>query len=229
MQSAAANNEYGPATHDEVAAATAKFGNATSPQQMSVRESVCLSIALARTSAQHAAAFDLVVGIANGALLPAKAAADELGIPFEIVKVRRKGSRYKQRLLYLQRLLHVPTAVLRWGPMGPLIDLFQRMTGKLEESTQSFSFDVAGKRVLLVDDCIVTGATLAYVARKLIEAGAVEVVKSVICWCDVPGRDVPRPDYHLHRQIAVYPWSGDSRSLGDFTAWLSENDLSLWE
>jgi adenine/guanine phosphoribosyltransferase-like PRPP-binding protein len=228
MPSAAPISDLAPAT-DDVAAATAKFGNATSPLQMSVREAVGLSIALARLSSQRAAPFDLVVGIANGALLPAKAVADELGIPCEIVKVRRKGSRYKQRLLQLKDLLHIPTTVLRWGPMGPLIDLFQRLTGKLEESTESFSFDVAGKRVLLIDDAIVTGATLAYVAQKLSDAGAVEAVKSVICWCDVPGRDVPQPDYHLHRQIAVYPWSGDSHSLADFKSWLADNALSLWE
>jgi hypoxanthine phosphoribosyltransferase len=222
-------NQSVPASDRELATATAKFGSATTPLQMSVREAVCLSIALARESSRSASRFDLVVGIANGALLPTKVVADELGVPFEIVKVRRKGSRYKQRLLAVKEKLRIPTAVLRWGPMKPLIDLFQNMTGSLEESAQSFTFDVTGKRVLLVDDCIVTGTTLDYVGRKLADAGATETAKGVICWCEVPGRDVPRPDFHLHRQIAVYPWSGDSHSLNDFRAWLDQNGLSIWE
>jgi hypoxanthine phosphoribosyltransferase len=213
----------------EITAAVAKFGTARSPQQMTVQEAANLSVALAEASTNEGGSFDFVVGIANGALLPTKVVADTLDLPYRIVRVRRQGSRYKQRLLRLAEFLHIPVSSLRWGPTKPLVDLFQNLTGKLEEAPEPYPFDVSGKRVLVVDDAVVTGATLKHVCDKLLAAGASEALTAAICWCDVPDRDVPKPSFHLHRQIHIYPWAGDTHCGADYKTWLERNGLSVWE
>ena len=40
---------------------------------------------------------DLLVGIASGALLPTKVVAEHIGVPYQMVRVRRRSSRYKQK------------------------------------------------------------------------------------------------------------------------------------
>ncbi len=171
-----------------------------------------------------------VVGLANGAIFPAKVVADALGIPFHIVRVRRKGSRYKQRLRVIKDALHIPSGLIMWGPIKALWVVFQNRTSTLEEGAQSFAFDVAGQRVLMVDDCVETGASFRYVEARLRAGGAVEIRTAVYCWSDMPNvsPDLSRPDVYLHREIQYYPWSNNSRHLGRFHDWLKANGLSLW-
>jgi hypoxanthine phosphoribosyltransferase len=215
----------------EIAAARAKFGSAKTRLRMSLSEAEGLSIALARDARARWGDFDLVAGLANGALLPAKVVADTLGLPVEMLRIRRKGSGYKQKLIAIKTLLRIPSGLILWGPFKPLWDLFQNATSKLEEGANAFGFDVTGKRVLLVDDCIVSGGSVRYVAERLAQFGAAEVKTAVICWCeDVPGGvPAPEPDVYLHRQIHNYPWSGDSDALADFKRWLTAHGLTFWE
>lgn len=174
---------------------------------------------------------DLVVGLANGAFLPAKTVADALGVPFEMVKVRRKGSRYKQRLLGIKQALHIPSALILWGPFKALWVIFQNRTNQLEAGGESFDFDVRDRRVLMVDDCVETGASFRYVEEQLRAAGAVDVRTAVYCWSEMPNvpEESSRPDVHLHRQIQYFPWSNNSVHLKAFYEWMRNNRLELWK
>jgi hypoxanthine phosphoribosyltransferase len=214
-----------------IAAARAKFDPATARITMSLTESELLSVALAQASQTRWGGFDLVVGLANGALLPAKVVADTLGLPVQIVRIRRQGSGYKQKLIGIKNWLRIPNGLILWGPFKPLWDLFQNATSKLEEGHDAFGFDVAGKRVLLVDDCIVSGASVRHVAERLAACSAAEVRTAVICWCeDVPGGvPAPEPDVYLQRQIHTYPWAGNSDDLDAFKRWVSAHGLELWD
>jgi phosphoribosylpyrophosphate synthetase len=197
---------------------------------MTIEESVDLSRQLA-VEVERTGRGDLVVGLANGALLPTKVVADELGLPFEIVKVRRKGSRWKQKLVPIKRALRIPSSVILWGPFLPLWNFIQNRSAGLETSEESFAFDVKGKSVVLVDDCIVTGGSLEEVKRRLLDQGAASVVTAVICWTDngPGGPEGKRPDVFLHRAIHFYPWSNNSPFLDRFEAWVKGNGMVLWE
>jgi adenine/guanine phosphoribosyltransferase-like PRPP-binding protein len=218
-------------TDGNIEAAVGKFGEAARPLPMSLAEAEMLSIEVARRATHETTPFDVVVGLANGALLPTKVVADELGLPFEILHVRRKGSGYKQKLLFIKKLFRIPSWLILWGPFKPLWDLFQKATNTLEEGDGDNVGVFQDKRVLLIDDCIVSGASLKYVHDKLISAGAVYIKAAVICWCeDVPGgRPAQCPDIYLHRQIHTYPWAGNSDEWEAFKLWLGRHGLKLWE
>jgi adenine/guanine phosphoribosyltransferase-like PRPP-binding protein len=175
---------------------------------------------------------DLAVGLANGAILPTKIVAEVLGVPFQMVKVRRQGSRWIQRLQGVKRALSLPSGLLTWGPFGLFWYWFQRRFNKLEKSENSFAFEVAGKHIALIDDCIVSGGSIRYVQDRLKEAGAASVKVAVICWSDDlkaidPTKNVV-PDVFLHRDVHFYPWSSSSPHLGAFEDWLRARKLELW-
>lgn len=207
-----------------------KYLALTTKSFMTLAESIDLSRYMAAEIGRAEPAPDLVVGLANGALVPTKVVADELGLPFEIVKVRRKGSRWKQRLLPIKRALRIPSWLILWGPFLPLWNFIQNRSAGLETSEESFGFDVGGKSVVLVDDCIVTGGSLEEVKRRLLDQGASKVTTAVICWIDNgTGPQGEEPDIFLHRPIHFYPWSSNSPHLEAFESWVKSNGLVLWK
>ncbi len=200
-------------------------------EHMSIEEAETLGRDLARSVTDTGLRPDLVVGLANGAFLPAKTVADTLGLSFHMVKVRRKGSRYKQRLLFIKQRLRLPSGLIMWGPIKALWVIFQNRTSALETASDLLDFEVAGKHVLIVDDCVDTGASLRHVSGMLRAHGAAEIHTAVYCWARMPKIDeaVSRPDFYLHRNTQFYPWSNNSRHLAQFHEWLARHGLALWQ
>lgn len=231
MQSAAPATLLTP----RLAADAATLHSYADPQPkrvMTMMEAEQLSRCLAAALQQRAVPADLVVGLANGALVPAHVVAQALGLPCHMVRLRRQGSRWIQRLQGLRRAVRLPTRLLTWGPVGLFWYWFQRRYNRLERAESSFDFPVAGRHVALVDDCIVSGASLRYVQQRLLQAGAASVCTAVLCWSDdtrAMDADNPIvPDIHLHRAVHFYPWSSASPHLGAFEAWLRSRGLELW-
>lgn len=214
-------------------AAFDKYHSLQRKSHMSVAEAVELSKELARRARAMDASFAKVVGLANGALLPSRVAADELGLPHHMVRVRRSGSRIKQSLVQLRGLLHLPRRWVESAPMIAFWRAFQRRFGKLEASEQSFDFDVRDQVILLVDDCIETGGSVCLVRNRLLAAGAKSVVIGVLCWYEddtgcAPAQ-VATPDIHLHRYVHFYPWSGSSPHMDEYLRWLADHHLEVWQ
>ena len=92
----------------------------------------------------------------NHALLLAREVATGLGKPLEEVLVRTRNTRQQARLNDTQRLHNLDGAF-------------------------AVSGDIAGKRVLLVDDVCTTGATANACAKALLENGASTVL--LVCFC----------------------------------------------
>ena len=91
---------------------------------LSIAEAEAVGRHVARQFLCRGANPDLVVGIANGALLMTQVVSTELGRPFEIVNVRRKGSRIKHRLVRLKQALRIP--YITRGPMAMFWRAFER-------------------------------------------------------------------------------------------------------
>lgn len=213
------------------AAVARRYATRRDKAQMTLAEAEALSRHLARELAARHGPFDLVVGVANGGILPAVMAAETLGLPSGMVQVRRQGSRWIQRLQAVRRALALPSWLLTWGPLKWFWYLFQMRFSRLESVEDSFGIPVAGRRVALIDDCVVSGASLRYVEDRLKAAGA-EVRTGVICWSDDARAIDPaknrEPDTWLHREVHFYPWSGASPALPEFKAWLRGRGLELW-
>ena len=95
---------------------------------------------------------DLVIGVPDSGLPPAEGFAHELGLPFGEGLIKNR---------YVARTFIQPTQELR--EMGVRLKL------------NALTDNVAGKRLVVVDDSIVRGTTSKQIVRMLKEAGATEV------------------------------------------------------
>lgn len=169
---------------------------------------------------------DLLVGIANGALLPTKVVADHIGVPFKMVRMRRRGSRYKQQAFNVLHALRIPTSIFRMRWLSYLVRHAMERYDDLEQAENAFDFSVKGQCVVLVDDAIFGGTSARHVRGQLIKNGATRVTIAVLCWYKGKGDSGNwSPDIYLTRQDHYYPWSYSSPHLNHYSAWLSANDL----
>lgn len=207
----------------------------TKRSYLSIVQAEALARNIAHRVVSNGAKADLVVGIANGALLLTKVVSVELGLPFEIVNVRRKGSRFKHRLVRIKQALRIPFVTR--GPMALFWRAFERAFYKywptqLEAASAELPFDVNGKDVLLVDDCIVTGASVRFVHDQLLAAGAKNVTIGAICLSsDSPLRqgDTGFPAVFVNSLVHFYPWSANHPDYDDYLLWLGNHNLKQWD
>lgn len=198
-------------------------------QFMTMREAEDSSRDLAEKIRVYDSQPDIVVGPANGALVPAKIVADLLKVPLKIVYVRRRGSRYKQIFFAVKAALRIPNSILTFPPLKRLWSYLQERYSDLEQTGDSFDFDVSGKYVVIVDDAIHTGRSARYLKEKILRQGAAKVRIAVICWYKGNGDSGDwAPDIYVLRQHHWYPWSNNSPYLQEFKAWLPANGLKFW-
>ena len=202
---------------------------------LSIAEAEAVGRDIARQLLCKGANPDLVVGIANGALLMTQVVSAELGRPFEIVNVRRKGSRIKRRLVRLKQALRIPYVTR--GPMALFWRGFERAFYKcwptqLEAESNELQFDVQGKNVLLVDDCIATGASVRFVYGQLLAGGVRSVTVAAICLSNNstlrPG-DTGFPAVYINRLGHFYPWSANHPDYEQYLRWLTAHNLKQWD
>ena len=105
-----------------------------------------------RLAQEAPADVDLVIGVPDSGLPPAEGFAHELGLPFGEGLIKNR---------YVARTFIQPTQELR--EMGVRLKL------------NALTDNVAGKRLVVVDDSIVRGTTSKQIVRMLKEAGATEV------------------------------------------------------
>jgi len=171
---------------------------------------------------------DLLVGLANGALLPTKIAADSIQTPYEIIHVRRRATRYKHRAYNLLRVFRIPTTIFHWGPFRWLIiRMVNNRYRDLEQADNSFTFSVKGKHIVIVDDVVHTGASVNHVRDQLIKEGAARITVAVLYWYQGFGDSGEwAPDIYLNRGDGRwYPWSFNSPYHKDYLEWLAAHDL----
>lgn len=205
-----------------------KFLDIDKTVYMTMEEAIALSRDLADTI-DLSGRPDMLVGVANGALLPMKVVSDELGLSMQVVHLRRKGSRYKQTLFAIKEALGIPTSLLTIRPMRAIQTWFEQRTSALEETNDAFAFDVTGKDIMIVDDAIHTGMTARHLKDRLLTKGAARARVAVICWHRGPTDSGDwSPDLYLHRRYQWYPWSNNSPYFHHYLAWLAEKGFRFW-
>lgn len=214
-------------SHDAV---VSRYERLTHKEFMSIEEAVLLSRELAKRVRVQGLAPDRLVGIANGALLMTRVMADELGIPFSMISLRRKGSRIKQVLGQWPIVGRIAGAVYRSPIVGNAFKKAMIPFNALEKGDLSVDRGVAkSDLVILVDDCIESGQTVRVARDRLVAAGAKRVVTCCLSWSTVDNSEAANgvaPDIFINRRIQHYPWSRNSPHWGDFESWLAAHGLS---
>ncbi|MEM9601920.1 MAG: phosphoribosyltransferase [Pseudomonadota bacterium] len=224
------------ARDDDAVQTVQKYRETDDKLFMSLDEAVILCEALADEVRSSGFAADAVVGIANGALLPTRVIADRLGMPCEYVRYRRQGSTIKRRLGKVPGLRELVVWLYSFkavaNRLAPIMDSFNRLdsdSAKDNDSTSGFPGD---GRVLLVDDAIDSGQSIAIACEQLRARGAQEIRTAVITWSDAHDSMTNfgiKPEYYLNRRVQHYPWSENNKEIQAYRAWLSAHDLYEWQ
>jgi hypoxanthine phosphoribosyltransferase len=165
---------------------------------------------------------DLVVGIANGGVHPAYHVARALDRPLLVYRVFRASGQLKERFAFARAALFWKFSRSLVRSIAKFVD--RRLT-KLTSGPDTLQDHVRQKRVLAVDDCVDSGATMALVRSTLQERGAVEVRTAALCWTSRSHSAEAyglTPDYFLQRRLDSYPWSADNQEFPVFRLWLRE-------
>jgi hypoxanthine phosphoribosyltransferase len=190
---------------------------------VTLEEAAELSRDLARQVSDSGFDPDVVVGIANGGAHPAFIVAQTLGLPCQLFRVQRRSTGVKQAVAFARR-------PLRSQLLRKLARLVSRYLDKRMSATRAIGRsaleDIERKRVLLVDDCIDTGASIALVRSLLEEHRAAEVKTAVLSWMtkhDSVRMNGVKPDYYLIRALPAYPWSLENPEFAQFKKWLGKH------
>jgi hypoxanthine phosphoribosyltransferase len=203
-----------------------RFEGSRQCETMSLREACVLSEELARRLADVEPRPEVVLGIANGGLLVADIVAKALSLPLKSIKIQRHGSGVKKLLtrvpgarrilawFYDHSILRRPMAwmLLRAERLKPPTELPRPGDGAFQ-----------GKVVVLVDDCIESGQTIAVARDMMVRSGAREVLVACLSWTplavDLPQRKLVAgvaPDVHVSPVVHIYPWSTSSPHWAGF-------------
>lgn len=210
----------------------ASQGGKRRKRPLSMDECIALSGEVGRRIAALDPPADIVIGLANGGTLPAIVAAEEAGLECEIIKIRRKGSRIKQRLRFLRSIFSAFPGLSTLPPVAKAKRVFDKRFNQVEARDQAEKdFDPMGRNIVIVDDCVDSGSSIALVRSRLRARGAASVRVAVIAWgtkFDSAALHGVTPDIHLTRTIDIYPWALDSPEYGNFKRWLAARGQQLW-
>ncbi|MBX0321774.1 phosphoribosyltransferase [Halomicroarcula sp. F13] len=133
---------------------------------------------------------DIVLGVPRGGLPVARPVADALEVPLDVVVARKVGAPGNPELA-VAAVADDGTAWRNDSLVGSLdltTEYLQEQTEHEQRAAQEKfdryrgdrpPLDVAGKRVLVVDDGLATGATMRACVERVREAGAASVVVAV--------------------------------------------------
>jgi len=145
---------------------------------------------LARALSTHGGKDTLVVGLPRGGMPVAQEVAGLLGAPLDVFVVRKLGLPWQPELamgaIATGGVLVRNEDVLRTLPdSGKVLDSVRREEQKvLEDRERRYrsgrpGLEVTGRKVIVVDDGLATGATMKAAVQALRQAGAARVVVAV--------------------------------------------------
>jgi hypoxanthine phosphoribosyltransferase len=195
---------------------------------MTIDEAIELSHELAKRVSETGIQFEEVVGIANGAHLPAVIIADRLGLPYQMLTIRRKWSVVNN---YLAKFSFIVRFFSFWYSLPvlnyPLIKVINKMNSLTDSNPLENEDRFKGrKKILIVDDALQFGNTIQ-AAKKLISNNneQCDTVVAVISWALLMSNEeqVEVPDIYISRKIQHFPWSVNSPYYKKYQCWLQTN------
>ncbi len=213
-----------------------KYVFAEKKLHMSMSEAECLSRILAKKiSETYSESFDgntVVVGIANGGLMVAKVVADSLNLQFKTLKIRRKNSRVKRFLGKFRCVVKACSLILATPVLSTITRSLINSMNKIEVA-DCFGGSFGGKKILLIDDCVETGASLRVAEEILRNEGASVIAIGVLTFKNIEScKEISvekLPIVYLNTRIMHYPWSQNNEQYVHFLEWLKYREVQIWE
>jgi adenine/guanine phosphoribosyltransferase-like PRPP-binding protein len=211
-----------------------KYKEATQKHFMLLEESILLSreIGAKLGDSCNAQRPDVILGIANGALLMAKVISDQLNVPCQMIKLCRSGTKTKQFLAQFKFVLAITSLWYQTPILNLPLKFAMHRFEKLVPGRDLYpSLEVKDKIVALVDDCIESGQTLQAARDMLKRAGARSIEIAVISWSEKLDSWQEHgiiPDVFINKRIQHYPWSRNSPYRNEYLSWLESNGLQEW-
>lgn len=204
-----------------------KYRLIDSKEFMTLDEAVVLAERLAND--HKGTGVDLVVGVPNGGLLPSGIVAEVLGVPLELISVRRKGSAIKSRLSkygWIKRFVSAWYAipVVRY----PLYKVMEYMSSLSDDVPVQAGRLNGAARILVVDDSLDTGQSLERVLEIVRSSAPQATVRTAVLCVETKIPDGWRrldPDYYLCPRMQHFPWSVNSPEYERYLDWLRERNL----
>jgi len=207
-----------------------KYAETEEKMFMTIDEAIQLSHELAIRIAARGENPELIVGVANGALLVTKIVSDDLNIPMQIIKIKRKATTAKEFIAKRPILLKIISVCYRFPvlhkPMEWLINRFKMLD--VEDYSEEVCNQAHKKNIVVVDDAVETGQTLAMVCQMFNCNASKIVTTAVISWSKKYDSDAQNgivPNIYIGRRIQHFPWSGNSPYLQEYLQWLAANNL----
>jgi adenine/guanine phosphoribosyltransferase-like PRPP-binding protein len=211
-----------------------KYRETTKKHFMLLEESILLSreIGAVLGDSCYIQRPDMILGIANGALLMAKIISDQLNVPCRMIKICRSGTKTKEFLAKSRIILAFTSLWYRIPVLNRPLKFVMHRFEKLDPyHDPTPGLDVKDKIVALVDDCIESGQTLRAARRMLENAGARSIEIAVISWSERLDSQEEHgiiPNVFLNKRIQHYPWSRNSPYRTEYMRWLESNGLKEW-
>lgn len=208
-----------------------RYQNADDKFFMSVDEAVTLSEELANRVRASGFSPARIIGIANGALLPATVVADALDAPLDMVRIRRKGSGIKKRLAKFALIRSVVSFLYKLPLTRPALRFVMDRFSQLEKTQPDASPDnTTAGNILIVDDAIESGQTIQHIIDQQLSGKKSAIHVAVISWSAdyVDKKAQICPDSFISKRIHHYPWSQNSPHLDRYHRWLEDRGLEEW-
>jgi adenine/guanine phosphoribosyltransferase-like PRPP-binding protein len=207
-----------------------QYAQTSVKEMMSLDDAITLSRHLGYLLSNDQPRPEVVIGIANGGLLVAKVVATELGIPYRMLRIRRKITGVKRSVGRLRPLVRFASAILAAPGVGLIAkSLLDRMKALETDATELSHLAVNQRAVVIIDDCVESGRTLAMARQILSDAGARSVHVGVLSRSNSVEKPLVEPDACVCRRIHTYPWSENSPHYPSFREWLSQEGFEAWQ
>jgi hypoxanthine phosphoribosyltransferase len=95
----------------------------------------------------------------------------------------------------------------------------------------NLTFDPAGRKTVIVDDCVDSGISVARVRELLLSKGAASVQVAVLCWAtkfDSEALHGVTPDIYLGRRLHYFPWALNNPEYSQFRDWVQKHGHASW-
>ena len=172
---------------------------------------------------------NLVVGIREGGILPARIIADTLGAEIIGITVQRRISRAKHSAVLRHAARYLGSTLYRFPWVRRVLQALNRIPGRHVVATGAESLVGAESRILIVDDFSCTGETFLAAEKWLQDHGAnPEHIRTaaLIAAPDPSQSRVFYPSYMLANVSWVFfPWSSNSPHYSDYANWKRSHAL----
>ncbi len=184
---------------------------------------VACSLAVASRVRESGFIPDVVVGIREGGILPARVIADALGARCEMISVRRRMSFLKHQRAVRVLARYLGEYFQQFYRMRRLMRMVNKVPGRTIDRRGDGLGVTPASKILLVDDFSYSGETLLAAGRHLEACGAsgqnIRTAAIVAIASATAGR-IYRPTYALAEQVWVYfPWSTNSDHYAAYVRW----------